>query len=284
MWILLSVVDGLFLAPYYIVTKRLLTKHGEWGLLVATIGLVSSPCLLSLMFVDNRYKAWTLFGGWVYGLAMTVFLSGYVYVSAFTASVMAQLIPAIAVFFSWRFLGESLNSQQIIAFFVILSGSLMVALNENNKRTAWRGVCALCVSSTMTALYNVVVKYAKNNGVGGFELFVFSRAGVVLAVATLVLIPVVRKRVFKFDALPSEEKAKFGFNELCFISFVIIFMSAVAVQPKTTNVGLISLIYFFISQTGVFVHTLLSGEEKHMMRKLAGASIAFAGLMLLAMR
>lgn len=117
-------------AGYMLLVKRLSDRFGPWTLtaLQTMIGAV--------FFLPGLWKLLANFpAGFMAVLPVTIYLGTFVTLGAFglynigiaripasRASVFINLVPVVAVFFAWTFLGETLSSMQLLAAVCIFLG------------------------------------------------------------------------------------------------------------------------------------------------------------------
>ena len=286
MWILLAIAAGTILVPYYLNTARLMKKHDHRiGLFMMGALLFTLPFVVVMLPKADTAMEWLVIGaGCIYGISGIPFQISYRYVSPLIIAVSGEMVPVIAALLGWIVLRERMSFGEVVAFVAILAGSAFAAMSSGNKKTAAKGYFIILCACMFTATYQVLTKHGKNAaGFNGLELLMMHRTGVFLSNMMLLITPL-RRDMLEFFKLSNADKLGIALNNLMFISFAVMFATAMATQPQARNNGLIGAVYFGIVQTGLFLHGALTGHESHITRKALGASIAFAGLIWLAMQ
>ncbi len=285
MWIFWSALAGACLVPYYVENRKLMASHGfDFNLFMMNRLWISGLfAAVALSHADSSLEWFVIGTGVLYGFGGIPFQMSYRYVTEFVASVASEMIPVVAAVLGWLFLEERMTSSESIAFGLVIAGSFLVVMSTNNRRSAVIGYLLFVWATIFAGAYNAGTKLAKNLGdFNGLELLLLHRTGVFFAMVVLISTPM-RKKMMTYFTLPKKDIIKFVRNEVFFLGFAASFAMAMVVQPKTTNNGLVSIVYFGVVQIGLFIRAWRLQEE-HIKRKAIGAAIAFAGLMLLAFK
>jgi len=286
MWIVFSVIAGMFLAPAYVLTKKLSNTYEKgYGRFIMTAGLASAPfALLGLLSIGKPFGLVVVLGGMIYGYSISLFYRsmGMPTVSAFVAATVVQLVPAVIAIMAWQLLDEPMTASELAAFGVMILGSLITAISKSNIKSSLKGLALLLLSVVLTSSYNVLLKYGRNEGaLSGWELFTLTRLGMCLTVIGFFLTSG-RRKLMSFFELRNNTKMLFVGNECMFMAFNWLFALAVAMQVNK-NVALASAIYFSANQTLLFLHSVARKKDTNIVRKSIGASLALAGLVYIAL-
>ena len=287
MWIMFSIIAGMFLAPAYVLTKKLSDTYEKgYGRFIMTAGIASAPfALAGLVSVDKPFGWVVVLGGMIYGYSISLFYRsmGMPTVSAFVAATAGQLIPAVIAVMAWQLLDEPMSTPELAAFGVMILGSLITAISKSNIKSSLKGLALLLLAVVITSSYNVMLKYGRNEGaLSGWELFTLTRLGMVLTFIAFFATPA-RMKMMSFFELRNTTKMLFITNESLFIAFNWLFALAIALQVEK-NAALASAIYFAVNQLLLFVHSTVTKNDTNTMRKTIGASLALAGLVYIALR
>lgn len=128
-------------------------------------------------------------------LALYLFYRALVkYDSSQMVPLVGSLIPLFSLFLAWRFLGETLSIQELIAFFFLVVGGIVISFKKNVF------VSLRCFSFGLTAalafaIFFVLSDYAYQTQ-PFFNSFVWIRVGTFIFSLILLLSPFLRKIIF----------------------------------------------------------------------------------------
>jgi drug/metabolite transporter (DMT)-like permease len=144
---------------------------------------------------------------------------------------------------SYFFLKESLSEIHIIAFFLLVTGGVLISLKTSRKKSRLvKGSANLFLAVGLGAIYYVLEKYIFTEQ-GFVSGFIWSRLGLAITSASILLVPRWRRLI-----LSSEKRATAG------LSFSLI------INKFTAGVGSL-LIHLAISMTSVSLVNAMQGTE-----------------------
>lgn len=111
--------------------------------------------------------------------------------------VIGGLMPILILILSFLFLGERLNWQQILAFFLLVLGSALITLKfGGQKRNLAKAVKFISLAILFGAISLILIKYVyiKQGFINGF---VWSRLGIFLTTLLFLISPNLRQSIFE---------------------------------------------------------------------------------------
>lgn len=229
MWLFIAIVSYLVNAVVYVADKFLLSKKIHSSITYAFfVGIWSIFNFLILpldFWVPNLHElSIDLLAGLVF-LATLIFWYKALHQSEATrvVSVVGALVPIFSFVLSAIFLGEALGKQELLAFFVLIAGGILISikhtrmyyLEETVERfknifgdlfgqihVEYRPVRRLVLNSTVSALffaaYYVLIKYIYTTQpfIGAF---VWSRLGSFLGVLLILFVPEWRRNIIHYQ-------------------------------------------------------------------------------------
>lgn len=153
------------------------------------------------------------------------------------------LTPILVLILSFLFLGERLNWQQILAFFLLVFGSVLITLKSGGeKKDLAKIVKFIALAILFGALSLVLIKYVyiQQDFINGF---VWSRLGIFLTALLFLISPNLRQSIFQ-----AGRQAKGG-------------LSLLLVSNKTLAGGASVLINFAISLGSVSLVNAMQGTQ-----------------------
>lgn len=249
-WFLIAIAGNFLNAVVGITDKFLLGQRAVIKPQVYTfyIGLLSIFALILAPFGLIWPGLWQFF---ISLLAGAMFFLGLFYFfkaldigeSSRVFPVVGGLVPVLVFFFSFIFFGGRLSAPQMVAFFLLVSGSVLISIGKNGiKINSGKYFKFIALSVLLAAVSLVLTKYVFNhqNFISGF---IWTRLGSFLA-AVLFLIP----SRLRHSILSAGRQAKTG------LSALLVFNKSVA--------GLASvLINFAISRADVSLIKALEGSQ-----------------------
>ncbi|PIR13775.1 hypothetical protein COV49_01110 [Candidatus Falkowbacteria bacterium CG11_big_fil_rev_8_21_14_0_20_39_10] len=319
MWLTIAITAYFINAGVYVADKFLLSKKvhssitytfyvGVWSIFNLVL-LVFAPWAPNLKELAIDLSAGLLF------LATLIFWYKALHQSEATRAVpiVGALVPIFSFCFSYIFLGEDLNQQQFLAFFILIAGGVLISVKHTRLHrfgdikerfkgvfenilgrihAEYRPVRRLLVNSISSALlfaaYYVLIKYIYSHQpfIGGF---VWSRLGSFLGVILILLVPRWRKVILKYreDAKTPENISFFIWVRLfAALAFIMlnwaISLGSVALVNSLQGVQYLFLIFLVLFISAKHPHILkeeLGGGV--LMQKLIGVLLVGAGLYIL---
>ncbi|MBI4427211.1 MAG: DMT family transporter [Candidatus Magasanikbacteria bacterium] len=155
-WALVNLLDR------YVMEKRLKEPFFYTVVILIFDGLAS---LLFLPFIAFHWIGWTavvgaLFAGIVFILG-TIFFSRAIQIEeASRVNILWVFIPIFDFIFGWLLLGEKLAGKQLLAFIILLSGSLIACLHwRGGKWKFSRAFILMLISCLFYSGYDIIIRY-----------------------------------------------------------------------------------------------------------------------------
>jgi probable blue pigment (indigoidine) exporter len=289
MWIVFSIIGGL-IYPVFVQGCSKLSKYGHESIRFLTsaalIGIVVAPMIVFKAWHGNAKTAILLsFVGLGYGFGGLFGFRAYRTLNALTISIVNQIMPVLVLVFSWLLLGSKMSALQLLAFAIVMTGTLIAVIEPQKKSRAqsMNGMLfafgGIIISSLSWVLFNHVTTITK---VSPFHVFIFIRIGLLINGLLLFAIPAFREEIFGLFKL-GRKQFSYYLNESVGTVYGLMTVFAMVYLPDGTNPSLISLIVAAITQICLFAYFLLRKKEHYIKQKAIGAIIAFSGLLLLAL-
>lgn len=318
-WLIIAILAYFINAGVYVADKFLLSKKihssityafyvGIWSIFNFFL-LFFAPWLPSIKELALDLSAGILF------LITLIFWYKALHQSEATRIVpmVGALVPIFSFVLAFLFLGESLNSRQILAFFILIAGGVLISIKHTkfylikqvlerirnifgdalggihaSYRPTRRIIINSILSAFLFASYYVLMKYIYKNQpfIGGF---VWSRLGSFIGVLLILLVPAWRKLI-----LEHQKGAKTTKNLSFFLS--IRFLAAIAFiminwSISLGNVAMVNALqgtqYLFLVLLVLFLSArfpqILKEELGHgvILQKIIGAMLIGSGLYML---
>ncbi|SMO37525.1 Uncharacterized membrane protein [Saccharicrinis carchari] len=204
----------------------------------------------------------------------------FVLIGARVSMLIMALTPPIAAFFGWLILNEQMTPSQLIGMTVTIMGIAMVILaKEKNQKTVQirypvKGILMAFGGAVGQGLGLVVSKL----GMKDYDPFLATQIRIIAgAAAYIALFFVFSKWKPVFTALHNK-KAMIGISTGSFFGpFLGVSFSLLAVQHTTT--GIVSTIMSIVPVL-IIIPSIIVFKEKVSLKEVAGAVIAFGGVVM----
>ena len=290
MWIAYALVSGCFLATFFwssaTLSERFGFGYGKFLMAAVPVSLVMMLVLAPFLRFDAELKMVLLaiLPGIAFGLSSVPFFYSFKFLNALTISIFVQLVPVAVLIESWLFLGEGMSMQQLVAFIIILLGALVAAVESerHRRRDSFLGLALMVIGINLGALTYMLSKYFVRAGLEGIEVYFMNRMGMLISVVMLLCIGSERRRMLSLFATGRRQLLYYGAFSASAIGVLLITL-AIAAQPVGMNTSLANLVRQGTCQIVLFVVFFFTRRDVNILRKAVGASIVFAGLVLLAL-
>ncbi len=242
-WIIITLIAVLFWAVSNIIDKTIVSKYFKKPVIyIFFLGIFSAIPLLAI-----PYTGLSIVSGWQVILAL---LAGALYLYGLIPYIYAlfdeevsrvipiwQITPVFVLALSYLFIGESLTKMHLIAFALILFGSILISV----KRTKGlfklnKAFYLMILSSAIFGIQYVLTKYVYLNQsyVNGF---LWIKLGTVLAVIPLFFVAKYRKEFANIILnLKKRTQIVIACSEICGLTGVVLVNYAISLN----SVSLIS--------------------------------------------
>lgn len=296
-WLLFALVGPLFWAISNFIDKYAIEKvtkgiadYAFFGGIGAILVITFVPLFFDITVPSLRVLAITALGGFL--LNYTYMLYGFTLDRADTSRVIPifQLRSPIVLIFGMLILGEYLTMQQTVAFGVMLTGAILLALDfeliHRPKFNLWSLFAFFATVSFAAVL--LINNYSVDN-LDIPSVLVYFDAGFLAASASFLLVPRWRRQIAEGLRTATWKKvALFTVNDLADEAGQLSSKLALATAPAAALVAVAQGIQSFYIIVGGLVLTLwfphIIKEEIHsraLAQKFVGAAVIFAGVVLL---
>ena len=299
MWIFIAIGGYFINAGVYVADKFLLSKRIHSSVTYAFfVGIWSVFNILLLVFdpwfPTLRELGIDLLAGLLF-LATLVFWYKALHQSEATrvVPIVGALVPIFSFLFSFIFLGETLSERQLLAFFILINGGILISIKYTRfyaVKEVWgrirvtfgdilgpihaqyRPTSRLIINSAVSALffsvYYVLIKYiyTQQPFIGGF---VWSRMGTFLGVILILFVPLWRRHIIAY-----QRGAKTPKNLLFFLSVRVAASLAFIMLNWAISLGNVALINSLQGVQYVFLLLLIffisARYPQHLREELGG--------------
>ncbi|MBP9728022.1 MAG: EamA family transporter [Candidatus Moranbacteria bacterium] len=292
-WILLSLLAPVFFASSNFIDKYILGKYTKGIFDFVFFSTISCwfffAVLLSLMGLPelNAYSLIPILTGVILIYSYAFYGKALEQGDTSTLVVLFKLIPVLTVVLAYVFLGQTLSSNELFGFIIVLIGAVVVSL-EKSRGVFFRGFGMILIAIVMWSVITLLVDYGLTK-ISFWDYLMLDTFGSALAGLPLLLVPSMRKQVV--DGLKTAVAGKYiwfvGNNVLDFLGQMTI-KKALAIAPSA---GLVTVVMQVQSLYSIVIGILLTiflpniiGEDisrPTLIKKLVGALVMFSGVYIL---
>ena len=319
MWLFVTITAYFINAGVYVADKFLLSKKIHSSITYAFYVGIWSIFNFALLVFDPwtpglRELLIDLLAGMIF-LATLIFWYKALHQSEATrvVPIVGALIPIFSFLFSFIFLGETLGERQLLAFFILIMGGILISVKQTrfyavrevaNRfkdifgdtlggiHATYRPTRRLIMNSITSALffagYYVLIKYIYMHQpfIGAF---VWSRLGSFLGVLLILFVPDWRKNIFEYQrGAKSPKNLSFFFGVRLFAAMAFIMLNwAISLGNVALINSLQGVQYLFLI---ILVFVLSTHYPKYLreelgggvlLQKIIGATLVGTGLYML---
>lgn len=252
MWLLISIIGYFLNALSAVVDKILISKRISnpavyvfFISLLGLLGLVLAPWGFSL--ISWWYLFVSLIAGISFALALLyLFKSLKIAESSRVTPFIGGFSPVFVFIFSFFLLGERLDSKQIMAFVIIILGTVLISLGKTGKPNPRRAYWLAFFSAFFFGLSYALTKYLFNN-LSFVNAFVWLRLTTFLGALLLLLRAQNRRDIFHQDTKTMRQSGPlFLFGQLCGAASFLLINYAISLASVTLVNALQGLQYAFL--------------------------------------
>lgn len=199
------------------------------------------------------------------------------------------LTPVFTLILGWKILGEALNSNQFIVFLLLLGGSFLICMESKKSGMNFKvkDFTFVLISAFLLSLSYVLAKvvYINQPFISGF---IWTRLGSFIAALFFLLIPNVRKKIFKADDRTKEKTdVLFVANKALAGAYFILLNFSISKGNVAIVNALRGVEYVFVFLIAVLLSKKFPSivrekiNKKILMQKIAAILIIGVGLILL---
>jgi transporter family protein len=212
-WLIFVIIGHFFWATNGIIAKILLTKYVN-NIFVYTIfiGLVSFLPVFVVPFkpitLPNLSLLITsLIAGMLYVYAIIPYLKALSIEEVSRVMPIWRFVPLFVLILSILFLGEQLTNYELIAFFILVLGGLLISIHKTKDTfKISKAFYFMLLSCFLFSIYNILAKWIYNH-VPYYDGFILIRIGSVLGALMLLLVTSLRSKFIRtFSQMPTKIK------------------------------------------------------------------------------
>lgn len=292
-WIFLSLLAPLFWASSNFVDKYILGKYTKgifdfvffstitsWIFFAAIFLFVGTPEINLYSLIPIATGVILIYSYGFYGKALE---------QGDTSSlvILFKLIPVVTVILAFAFLGQTLSSNELIGFVVVLAGATIVSF-EKSKGIFIKGFGMILIAILMWSVMTLFIDYGLTK-MTFWDYFMLDNLGSALAGLTMFIIPSIRKQVI--EGIKTARLGKyvwFSWNNILDFFGQMSIKKALAIAPSAGLVTVVMQVQsFYAILIGVLLTLLIPDVIKEdisastLIKKSIGAAIMFSGVYIL---
>lgn len=202
-WLIFVVLGHFFWAVNAIISKVLLTKYvNNIFVYVTFIGFLSFLPILVVPFKgitipDFPLLMMILVTGMLYVYSIIPFMKALSIEEVSRVTPIWRFTPMFVLILSFLFLDEQLMDYELIAFFVLFVGGLLISIHKiQDTFRISKAFYLMLLSCLLFAIYSILAKFIYNR-LPYYDGFILIRAGSVLGGLVLLLVPSIRIQFIK---------------------------------------------------------------------------------------
>lgn len=292
-WIFLSLLAPLFWASSNFVDKYILGKHTKgifdfvffstitsWVFFAAILLFTGTPELSFYSLIPIATGMILIYSYGFYGKALE---------QGDTSSlvILFKLIPVVTVILAFAFLGQTLSSNELIGFVVVLAGATIVSF-EKSKGIFIKGFGMILIAILMWSVMTLFIDYGLTK-MSFWDYFLLDNLGSALAGLTMFIIPSIRRQVIEgIKTATAGKYIWFSWNNVLDFFGQMSIKKALAIAPSA---GLVTVVMQVQSFYAILIGVLLTLFIPHiikedisvsmLVKKFIGAMIMFSGVYIL---
>lgn len=201
--------------------------------------------------------------------------------------ILFKLIPVITVVLAFAFLGQTLSSNELIGFVIVLAGATVISF-EKTKGIFIKGFGMILIAILMWSVMTLFIDYGLTK-MSFWDYFMLDNLGSALAGLTMFIIPSIRRQVI--EGIKTAQLGKyvwFSWNNVLDFFGQMSIKKALAIAPSA---GLVTVVMQVQSFYAILIGVLLTLFIPHiikedisartLIKKVIGAAIMFLGIYIL---
>lgn len=292
-WILFSLLAPLFFASSNFVDKYILGKYTKgifdflffstitsWFLFIILFTLIGIPKLTVYSWIPILTGVALIYSYGFYGKALE---QG----DTSALVILFKLIPVFTVILAFIFLGQTLSSNELLGFVIVLAGAIVMSF-EKSKGLFIKGFGMILIAILMWSVMTLFIDYGLTK-MTFWDYFILDNLGSALAGLTLFIIPSMRRQVIEgIKTAPIGKYVWFSWNNILDFFGQMSIKKALAIAPSAGLVTVVTQVQsFYAIVIGILLTLFLPNIIKEdistgtLIKKLAGALIMFLGVYIL---
>lgn len=292
-WIFLSLLAPLFWASSNFVDKYILGKYTKGIFDFVFFSTITSWLFFAVIFLFAGTPKINLYSLMPIATGMMLIYSYGFYGKALeqgdTSSlvILFKLIPVFTVILAFVFLSQTLSSNELLGFVIVLVGAIIISF-EKNKGLFIKGFGMILIAIFMWSVMTLFIDYGLTK-MSFWDYFMLDNLGSAFAGLTLFIIPSIRRQVI--EGIKTARVSKyvwFSCNNILDFFGQMSIKKALAIAPSA---GLVTVVMQVQSFYAILIGLLLtlfipqvikediSGPT--LIKKFIGAVIMFSGVYVL---
>lgn len=201
--------------------------------------------------------------------------------------ILFKLIPVITVILAFAFLGQTLSSNELIGFVIVLAGATIVSFKKS-KGIFIKGFGMILIAILMWSVMTLFIDYGLTK-MSFWDYFMLDNLGSALAGLTMFIVPSIRRQVI--EGIKTARLGKyiwFSWNNVLDFFGQMGIKKALAIAPSAGLVTVVMQVQsFYAIIIGVLLTLLIPNTIKEdvsvptLINKVIGAIIMFSGVYIL---
>ena len=201
--------------------------------------------------------------------------------------ILFKLIPVVTVILAFAFLGQTLSSNELIGFVIVLAGATIISF-EKTKGIFIKGFGMILIAILMWSVMTLFVDYGLTK-MSFWDYLMLDNLGSALAGLTMFIIPSIRRQVI--EGIKTARIGKyiwFSWNNVLDFFGQLSIKKALAIAPSAGLVTVVMQVQsFYAIIIGVLLTLLIPNIIKEdistntLVKKIVGAVIMFLGVYIL---
>lgn len=292
-WIFLSLLAPLFWASSNFVDKYILGKYTKGIFDFVFFSTITSWFLFAAIFLFVGVQELSVHSLIPIATGMVLIYSYGFYGKALEQGdtsalvILFKLIPVITVILALVFLGQTLSSNELLGFVVVLAGATIVSF-EKSKGIFIKGFGMILIAILMWSVMTLFIDYGLTK-MSFWDYFMLDNLGSALAGLTMFIIPSIRRQVIEgIKTATAGKYIWFSWNNILDFFGQMSIKKALAIAPSA---GLVTVVMQVQSFYAISIGILLTIFIPHIIKediflfnidkKIVGAAIMFSGIYLL---
>ncbi|MCI0542712.1 EamA family transporter [bacterium] len=292
-WIFLSLLAPLFWASSNFVDKYILGKYTKGIFDFVFFSTITSWFFFAVIFLFVGVPEINLYTLIPIATGMMLIYSYGFYGKALeqgdTSSlvILFKLIPVVTVILAFSFLGQTLSSNELLGFVIVLIGATIVSF-EKNKGIFIKGFGVILIAIFMWSVMTLFIDYGLTK-MSFWNYFMLDNLGSALAGLTMFIVPSIRRQVV--EGIKTARIGKyiwFSWNNILDFFGQMSIKKALAVAPSAGLVTVVMQVQsFYAILIGILLTLLIPSVIKEdisapmLIKKFVGAAIMFLGIYIL---
>ena len=292
-WIFLSLLAPLFWASSNFVDKYILGKYTKGIFDFVFFSTITSWIFFAAIFLFVGIPELNIYSLIPIATGMVLIYSYGFYGKALeqgdTSSlvILFKLIPVITVILAFTFLGQTLSSNELVGFVVILAGATIISF-EKTKGIFIKGFGMILIAILIWSVMTLFIDYGLTK-MSFWDYFMLDNLGSALAGLTMFIIPSIRRQVV--EGIKTARIGKyvwFSWNNVLDFFGQMSIKKALAIAPSAGLVTVVMQVQsFYAILIGVLLTFLIPNVIKEdisaptLTKKVIGAAVMFSGVYIL---